>query len=1169
MRYAQQHHQVPLLAQGAVLDSLDGRTLSVLGQGLLERGLLPIRAKHLIKAAAYKPTPDPLALYLCGYTDLSACSSFTPAMYIYALERLRMSLGSSPTRVQKIITSTLTTLEHYSHKEAIMLPILQKMASQAGCSLDTATLKNCPYEQSKSWNNLPHAQAACNMLAALIEHYFSQENAVDEPWAVRACYALALLQQAGLRANVPTATSAQYLYFAANRNFEPALLTLITLSQHNAPEPNALFSNQRATFLTSRKHLAQLLKNGVNQDTIEDALDAIRVIIDFVQAYSHYAPYAHIFTKSYALAMQTLYDFTKSMNNYKARCMLATVELDQHNDNAIDKAFELLEPVIYNPQAQHFFAQHVSKEGQEKLVSNAHNNVHASLMLGIILFSHKETQTEAYRYFELGAQKNDFYSLCSAASMIRKNLAQGKTVHDAVIYYTYAYSHAPTTELKSLVLQTLDRMAKDGCLAAQCQYVMALLSTSEQIKKADAIIESIESLPNKEFQNYIMYFKDHCTAQLSSLAEIGVTPAARLLGYIHYIRAQEQPTRYMWHLHSSLGKLHRYNTTERARHLAETIAYTLACHYQQSGNTKNALRLFEIAASYHHRQALCYCALYRLQKKDNPQMNDIQMVEQLASAGLIDAQKCLTQVYYRTLTSAPRHAQTAILAKARHYLEQITAQKECEPSYYILLGKILAHNDDAAKRNKAIELCTRAIQSGLSLTEEESEQFGILACQMHQDQLALQLLESCKHTQQVQLAKALLYLRSHDQKDTCLHKALHALSECLLIEHDILTLDCTLANYIIPILQQLKSALSNDEHATMIFLRLCYAYGLEKNFIPQAEFMQLADKLDPLKSLGSLSFIIFLNRHGVITHQPVFIALESYEKILSREQSDVYKQEIAEQLKLIAEPVLQRNYYNTSQDTMIHAIKATHALVIQECQTSVTNACIHFCLAEEAETTIFPYDDPMAYATHILESVNILTDLASQEKNNEAFIAILLFRGFRILQYRQESQEKIDSWLKISTCFLAQHALYTHDTNPDYETLVSILYLTIGKIKLLLMHDIQQAQSSFKQALEHTPSNNQAQIHLAYTQLLDTQSTMQQKRAAIKLLRAQAQQHDHDACYLLGLLYLQQNSPYLARLHVCHDIQQAHEYFKQAAHSHHHHAVAQLANLKYLRITSQ
>lgn len=1168
MHYAnrQAQPQIPLLVQGRILDNIDGNVLSVLGRGLLENDILPIRAKHLIKAAAYKPSPDPLALYLCGCTCLSALSGFVPAMYFCALEWLKISLNTSPIRIQKTITSILTTLEQDSFSETTMLPLLQKKAAKAGCSLDRDMPENCPYAQSMRWNRTPPLQAACNMFALLIEHYFKQERLAEEPWAIRACYALALLEQAGLYAQTPTATPAQYLYFAANKHFEPALWDLIALSLQDNPQQKDAFLTAQTTFLEARKQIVYILKTKVTQEKFERSLDDICIMIDFLRSYSHYVPCAHIFATSYTNIIEVLHKIIQTTGNYKARCMLATIELEQTTDNSIDKAFEILEPVVYNPQTQRFFAQHINKKAHENLVTHAQDNVHASFMLGIILFSNKETQTEAYTFFNLGAQKKDFYSLCSAASMIRKNFDKDKTLHDAVIYYKYACACAPTAELKNMVLQTLDRMAQEGCLPAHCQYILELLSSPEQIEKADAIIQSIEALPNKEFGLYITYFKNNCTMQLHDLAEAGVESAARLLGYVHYILAHEHPAQYIWHLHLSLGKLHRYNKTERSRKLAAKTACTLACHYRQSGNTKNALRLFEIAASYDHAQATSYCALARLQTKTSSnQIQDIQLVEQLAAEDLIEAQKCLAQIYCQELSSITRQHQSSAIIKAQQYLEHIIEQEDSEPIYYLLLGKILAQNTCEIDKNKAVELCAQATKLGLTLNEQEAEQFGMLAFETHQDQLALQLLETCKHTKSIQLAKALLYLRNPEPQNTHKQKVFLALSEYLLIEHDTLTIDPAWTDCVFSILQELKTTLNESEYETMVFLRLCYAYGLEKKFIPHHEFIQLVDSLQPVNSLSSLSFIIFLHRHGIITNHSITTILESYKQILNTEKSELYKSEMLEQLTLLAQPVLQRNYYKESQEAMIRAIKATHALVLQEYQTNLTTACIHFCLAEEANTTIFSYDHTMIYAAHIIGSVHVLADLA-KEKNNDAFIATLLFRGYRNLQH-PESQEKIDSWLQLSKKFLAQHHTYTQGIGTDHDTLMAMLCTLMGKTELFLKQNTQQARLSFEQALAYRSSFDTAQTYIAHMQIIDSQASMTQKRMAIKLLRAQAQNHDPEACYMLGMLHLQKDSPCLTPLHITQDIKKAREYLIQAAHGYNHQASAQLMDLKHFCLT--
>ena len=47
---------IPLLARGAILDSIDGSTLTTLAIGLLEQNKF-VQAKHLIQAAAAKREP--------------------------------------------------------------------------------------------------------------------------------------------------------------------------------------------------------------------------------------------------------------------------------------------------------------------------------------------------------------------------------------------------------------------------------------------------------------------------------------------------------------------------------------------------------------------------------------------------------------------------------------------------------------------------------------------------------------------------------------------------------------------------------------------------------------------------------------------------------------------------------------------------------------------------------------------------------------------------------------------------------------------------------------------------------------------------------------------------------------------------------------------------------
>ena len=503
------HTQIPLLAQGPVLDSLNGHVLSVLGRGLLENDTLPIRAKHLIKAAACKPSPDPLALYLCSQTRLAALLGFIPGMYFCALGWLNESLSSAPIRIQQPLTYLLTTLENNSFSEAKMLPELQKKAALAGCSLYGHIPVQCPLGESLRWNGVPSWQAAYLMFARLIEQYFKQERPAYKPWAIRACYALAVLKCIGLYAQIPTATPAQYLYFAANRNFEPALWTLITLSHQDNPQQKDVFLAAQKTFIEARKQVLHTLKTEITDETVERSINDISILIDFLKSYSHYAPCASIFTNSYTNAIELLHRIIQSSGHYKARCIVATLELEQPDDNSIDRAFELLEPVVYNPQAQRFFAQYINKKAYEKLVTCAQDNVHASFMLGIILCSNKETQAEAYTYFNIGAQKKDFYSLCSAASMIRKNFDKDKTVNDAVLYYTYAYTCAPTKELQNLVLHILEHMAQEGCLPAHCHYILTLLKSPESIEKADMLIQTIEALHNKEFERYITYLKNN------------------------------------------------------------------------------------------------------------------------------------------------------------------------------------------------------------------------------------------------------------------------------------------------------------------------------------------------------------------------------------------------------------------------------------------------------------------------------------------------------------------------------------------------------------------------------------------------------------------------------------------------------------------------------------
>lgn len=1127
--------QLPLLFQGRILDTLDGKTLRILGRGLLEQDNLVrekrMLAKHLIKAAAGKPNPDAQALYLCGKTVSSASLGYIPAMYMCGINWLEESLNTLSVEQRKLLTNVITDLKRHALPEEYTLPLLQNKAVRSGCSTFTfdPSTQTCITIPDLSCKKSP--QTACSMFKKLINIHIRTHDIVMEPWFVRACYAVYMIQKAGIcctHSHHPTAGQQfRYLAFAAHKQFEPAIWDLIHLQVDHDPIMSKKFETRRLAFIDASNYLQHYVNAApITSDAIEQIINESLIVVHFLEDFGHYIPYAHLFMNANRSMIGALEKIIKLTGDYKARCILTLEQLKINSKDSIKKAFAYLEPVITDKRAQLFFAHHSSKALHEKLKNKAETDSDASFMLGLILFANQDTRLQAYKYFAMGAQKNHFYSLYSMATMIRKGFDQEKTSHDAMNYYKQALTMAPTPTLKTIVMQAIQSMAQEKSIPAQCEYLILLLDDPSSLKICSEIVKTIEELPQPEFDLHIDYLKTYCAPRLRNMAEGGNGIASRLLGYIHYAKAQGESLN-LFELHISLGKLRTNSLSARSSSLAASIAYTLACHYQQSGNIKNALRLFTVAANYNHPKAQSICALSRLKQGTGSSLKqDLKLAIQLADQDDLEAQDFLVKLYCGEIKAFDTHKIKPDLNRTFRYLENILTNNKADSAACLLLAKLLCSHTEknSIKQDdmRAYNLFMQAIQLGHTLTKEEHKQFGTLAYRLHQDVQALKSLEQCDQDKTTLWLRSILYLRSIDNQAGQLLNALDCLESVLLIENDTLQLPKEGALDWPIVWHALHSHLHDEEQAPELFVRLCCAVGLDHIPAQSSEVIELVKQLADSHSASAWSFTAFLHRHGIWLTKSLRDALKYLIAVFNHSDlSRPHFLEAQEQTKIMAN--LPVNFTNKKEEEITHAITACHLLTTLLMDESPLQACKYFTLADSTTISLYTANDPILILADKIGSIQCVTEYA-QHNSLDAAIALITFWGNRFLK-NFCSAEQVLPWLLLSDRVISSEAShYIIGQNTERDTLLAIALNVIGtiKIKFIGTENIKESLQFmfyFEYALKLDPLLIMAKYNLAYLSLHYSQS-LEQCRIGLQYMRDLADTNMADACYELGILYL-------------------------------------------------
>ena len=441
------------------------------------------------------------------------------------------------------------------------------------------------FRQVQDTKSCPSFNSTYLILQKIIEQYWKEPDKLMEPWAMRASYALAVMLKSATHAPDPLPPQAystyQLLTLAADNNFEPAVWELIRLFLKHDKKITCEFEHLRIPFIRACKCLKKYTSTGISLEPQDQIIDDSCIIIDFFNKFGHYVKNCSIMQQAWSNAKQALEKIVHISEDYRARCLLAIMQLTAAHAKSIDDAYAYLEPVITNPQAQLFFAERSSKAIRDFLQENSPTNPNAAFLLGFLLFTNKETRVQAYHYLTQAAEQNHFYALCSIASMIKKGFDPQKTIPYAVLYYKQALVCAPDQRMKTQVLETLKTMAEES-IPAKCELLLALMA-DQKLQECDALLQTIEKYPQEEFDKYIDYCRTYCDKTIwRQMAEENNSTALRLLGYMHYAKAQESPDNQIWQLHTSLGKLELLAPLDAQPLLLPTLHIHWACTTDRS-----------------------------------------------------------------------------------------------------------------------------------------------------------------------------------------------------------------------------------------------------------------------------------------------------------------------------------------------------------------------------------------------------------------------------------------------------------------------------------------------------------------------------------------------------------------------------------------------------------
>ena len=1108
------HKEISLLSKKPLIEEMDGATLSMLAQGLLEQQPIASRKrealiKTLLHTAAQKQ--DPLALYLCGKRVIGTAYRYIPCMYISSIRIIEQSSKSFTPQQLEAVSAMLYTLKEYRLPAEKMLPFLQKRATEAHCSL-AQTKEPVPLS----------LQNAIEMLQDIITIYTQEPEEPLKPWALRACYALGILENIGISSCYSKEKYHEEMHpitIATYEEFEPAIYEYIKMHVNHAPDALITVQKTYNDFLQAKKRLQKSSYTAIAQDNVEATIQDSITCINFLNMITPHIQEIPLVTQTMFSLVHNLKTIIEQTGDYRARCILSTIYLKNHDSESINNAFQCLEPVLHNQEIQSFLKTFTDQSIKDFLKQNAATSSNASFLIGLILCSTKSTRQEAYKYFLMGAHSNHFYSLCCAAAMIRKGYDTEKNIDNAVYYYQKALQCAPSQESKNIVFESIKNMATDNCIYARCLYLLILLKEQKNQQTCSEILQLIESSPEDTFNAYITLLTTHFYRELACLAENGNSLALCLLGYIHYAKAQHSPN--LYELHTVLGKLRQGCKTPYSQKLTASIAFTLAHCYRE--NESNALRLLNIACEHNHEKAPFLRALLRLkQSSNNFLIQDIKLTEQLADQGDLEAQELLAKLYGGML--GPIN-QSFVPDEQRmyKYLENLSLHGKNNAACSILLAKKLCmqdstHNED--RDSRAYKLFIEAFKQGYVLNKQECETFGLLAFRLNKDHLALQLLEKYEdHNIDISWIKSILYLRKKNYTHADFEKALQELEKVLVINNDDLDVPHYYESYLEPILQKLKGNLSYNTKSKELFIRLCYANGLEEHIISSHDLLQLATELTQSNSISAWSLLIFLQRKGINIHHSLNGLFDTLQDSIKPESfQHNFSHELCQQLGYLAIPVVQRMYSTCNLDDMRLAIKATHLLASISCKKNLLYACNLFIMAEEATTMLIGKNDPVfTYAKDmgILHGLRVL----AEQQNQDALTTLMIYRGYRHIRTPLDT-EKINSWLRTSSYIT--HT-YVKDKNQERNTLMAHFYVLIGKLINITAEKTTETKKEyarcFETALSLEPTLAIAQSYVATLNLYGPHTPEKKRIDALKTLQGLADKANPEACFTLGYLY--------------------------------------------------
>ena len=551
-------------------------------------------------------------------------------------------------------------------------------------------------------------------------------------------------------------------------------------------------------------------------------------------------------------------------------------------------------------------------------------------------------------------------------------------------------------------------------------------------------------------------------------------------------------------------------------------------HYRQIDNIDNALRLFTIAVQHKNPLAPCICALLRLSQATSPSINqDLQLVTHYADQGNRDAQEFLAKLYCGVIDPFDTKEIKPDMIRAYRYLEAFVAHDTADATCFLLLAKMLCGQikNRYCQQNdvRGCTLFAQALKKGYQPTQQEYKEFGILAFSLQYDDLALQCFEQAEPDKTTRWLLTIVYLRHQDPDTRRFKKALQTLSSLLIIEHDKVELPQEGSTYQSFVLETLKKHLGFNDQTQELFCRLCYALKLDNKLVSFQLFMEQAIPLVSSNRLSAWNFIIFLQRHKI----KIFFSLQN---LLDRFRDSLIKiapvsklnQETKEQLELVAQPLIDKNYAQLTKDEIISAIIAGHFLVHLCYKENPLYACNYFILAEEAIISLFPKDHPLLNVATYTGSVDHIAELAHQ-KNTDAIVTVLMYRGYRISQ-DHNNREGILQWLRRSNYIVAEKTTYTVGRNKERDTLMANFYTVVGALTILINKDGPLESTKFlhyfKYALALDPTLENAQYYSAFIKLYSTGISARQRQSALKILHSIAEKRDsqNDVPYGVALM---------------------------------------------------